>query len=288
MAASWRSQAPLGRRLSTAHLARCRYLRRNQGYAHGNLARTRLIRVVDGRLRGHDGIGADTASAKTNNSDQLLAGAAVAGCDRGVAAPASASETISRNGSSSTARSPGSFSSSRSLPPCRRATAATRLKPEPGARTRATFLEPDEALQDALAIGRGDAGAAIGDLDLDGRCRPAHGDLDRPRRRGGPLRVAAAAVLDRVVDEVCDRLADELAIGGEPWPVVRRNRQREAGFLGERRVELGDVAHEAAELETVGGFLQASPASSRAINRMALNVLISSSASSIVRSRPSR
>ena len=54
--------------------------------------------------------------------------------------------------SSSTTRRPGRLSSSRTAPPCSRATAATRLKPRPVPGSVRLFFQTHEALQHPLAI----------------------------------------------------------------------------------------------------------------------------------------
>ena len=82
--------------------------------------------------------------------------------------PASARRGSSRrrgeatSGSSSIARRPGTLSSSRSTPPCRRATAAARLRPRPNpgreralsSRTKRSSHAPAIALRNARARGR--------------------------------------------------------------------------------------------------------------------------------------
>ena len=60
---------------------------------------------------------------------------------------------------------------------------------EPEARLAAALVEPDEALQHATAIGFGDAGAMVGDADLDHV-------VDAPRRHhDGRWRIASAGVM---------------------------------------------------------------------------------------------
>ena len=77
--------------------------------------------------------------------------------------------------------------------------------------SRAARLQAHEALQHALAIVRRDAGAAVGDDELDAiavAARRAH-----RRRSAAPFAAGARAVLDGVVDQVGDGLADELPVG---------------------------------------------------------------------------
>ena len=180
------------------------------------------------------------------------------------------------------------LSSRRTAPPCRRATAATRLRPRPVPGCGAALLQAHEALQDALAILRRNARAVIG-----------HGDLDRL----GPIvrdRMAIVAPLRRSpgLAEYLMALSTRLATAwltscavGRRYcgPVRDVDGQRQAGLLGDRLVELGDVADERGRDRTRSALLSSTaPASRRAISSSALNVLIRSSASSMVCSRPSR
>ena len=63
--------------------------------------------------------------------------------------------------------------------------------------------------------------------------------------------------------------------------------QRHAALLGDRLVELGDIAHGAADIEALGVAFEGAGLQARD-QQQALNVLISSSAFSMVCSRPSR
>ena len=95
-------------------------------------------------------------------------------------APATAHQRQRRSGgraaapaASSTARRPGALSSRRIEPPCRRATAATRLRPRPLPGCERLFSRRTKRCSARSRSCGGDAGPAIGD-----------GDLDRCRRRG--------------------------------------------------------------------------------------------------------
>ncbi len=98
-----------------------------------------------------------------------------------------------------------------------------KAQAEPRAGLGAALLQPHEALQDALAILRRDARPAVG-----------HGDRHRrPPRALKPMAIAGSdgvraglhglgRILDRVVDEVGDRLAHELPVGVELRALRRR------------------------------------------------------------------
>ena len=147
-------------------------------------------------------------------------------------------------------RKPGSLSSSRTAPPCRRATACTRLKPRPVPGSRAALLQAHEALQDALAIPAAMPGpwsaTAISTAVPRRAC-----SCDRDGRVLGLRRI-----LDGVVDEVGDGLAHELAVGREAGSFGNVEGKLQPTLLRDRLVELGEVAHELARIELLGVLLQ--------------------------------
>ena len=115
-------------------------------------------------------------------------------------------------GNSIVARSPGALSSSVSLPPCIRATAEARLSPRPGAGFRAALLEPDEPSDHPFAIGFRNARPLVTDGQAMScrHCRAtvtAISCLLAVDRLGG-----RRGILDRIVEEIGERLADQFAI----------------------------------------------------------------------------
>ena len=84
------------------------------------------------------------------------------------------------------------------------------------------MFEPHETLDCAAAVGRGNTVAAIGDCKQDAVALSCRRDKDlsgRPVQR----RTAGCAIFDRVVDQIGERLTDEL-----PIAVNRRKLARQA------------------------------------------------------------
>src|SRR5689334_4022295 len=81
---------------------------------------------------------------------------------------------------------------------------------EARARPGAARFEPDEAFENPVALMHGDALALVGDDDVDAVADAPGGD-DYGRRAMG----ASLAVLDGVVHQIGEGLADQLAIAPE-------------------------------------------------------------------------
>ena len=124
------------------------------------------------------------------------------------------------------------------MPPRHRAHEA---QTEPVARGAAARLEPDEAVEHALAIGLGNARSMVGHLDhrataVAVRRRP------RPRRR--------PAIFQRVVQQIRDRLRQQMAVAlGSSSPGTLSNRSTNAVLLGERFVQLDRGADDLGQIE---------------------------------------
>ena len=122
------------------------------------------------------------------------------------------------------------------MPPRHR---AHQAEPEPIAGGAAARLQSDKAIEHALAIGLGDAGSAIGDLDQRAAAAPPHPDRD----------LAAPAVFERVVEQVGDRLRQQVAVALDNRPGRAVEPQREALLLGQRFVQLDRGADDLREIE---------------------------------------
>ena len=123
----------------------------------------------------------------------------------------------------------------------------------------------DEPAQHTFTIGRRHAGTVIADRDPRFAGTAFERDLDDRRARRQVLRRARRnelaagrtgrpAIFDRVVDQVGDGLADQLPVGAQLSPFVRRAIEAEPGFFRHRGVELGDVPHERAQVERLCGL----------------------------------
>ena len=112
---------------------------------------------------------------------------------------------------------------------------------EAGAGAAAARVEADEAAERALAVGLGDAGAAVGD-DERRRAGVAPGGDGRSRLPAGAWRRALSTRFESASASSWTWPADdEAGLGGGDEP--------EAALLGGGLVELGDVGGDAAEVD---------------------------------------
>ena len=188
-------------------------------------------------------------------------------------------------GKTRTARNPGALSSRLSSPPCSRATAGTSERPSPAPGRDAARLQPHETLdRTARDPARGIPAPLIGDAKS-GRGRPrgrlAMTDFAGSAGSGG-------AVLDRVVDQVGDRLAEQFAAAVNRQRSRRRPTSARCPFppRAARKARPRSAAISAASKSVMPS--RASPASARAIISSALKVRIRPSDSSIVDSSAAR
>src|SRR3546814_20033779 len=105
-------------------------------------------------------------------------------------------------------------------------------------------VEANEALQHPRAILGRDAGAAVGHCEVRSVVDPseAHADL-----------AAARAVLHRVVEQVGERLAEQLAMAADGDARVDRAGQLQPGLLGDRLVDLQQILSQSREIESGEG-----------------------------------
>ena len=136
-------------------------------------------------------------------------------------------------------------------PPCSRATAATRLSPKPLPGLRAALLQAHEALQGALAVLRRDAGAAIGDGDLDrvAGARERDDDAAAGRAVAPRARLSSTEYLMALSTRLATAWLDELAVGERVQALLGVDIEAQARLLGDRLVELGDVGDDRGGIE---------------------------------------
>src|SRR5664279_1973282 len=111
---------------------------------------------------------------------------------------------------------------------------------EPGARLRTALFEADEALDHTRAVGFRNARSAVGDGEQDAVAlvERAHHDF---RRRAVGDQVARLGIFDGIVDQIGERLADQLAVAFDLGRRIGLNLERDALLLGQRLVQLADV-----------------------------------------------
>ncbi len=155
------------------------------------------------------------------------------------------------------------------MPPRHR---AHQAEPEPVAGRAAARLQPHEAVEHAFAIGLGDARVR------DRRPRSARG------RRAAPTAdrdLAAAAVFERVVEQVRDRLRQQVAVAlGSSSPGALSNRSAKP-FSSATGSYSSTAAPTIAARSSRSPRRRPAPASASAMLSSALNVASSRSASSI-------
>ena len=108
-----------------------------------------------------------------------------------------------------------------------------KAEPETVSRRVAALLEPVEALEDMLMLVGGNSRPVIGDRDH----RPAVDDL--VRHHDMP---SGAAVLDRIVDEIGDRIEDQIAIARHQHFALANDGETGAVRFGRGIVQLDDLA----------------------------------------------
>ena len=166
----------------------------------------------------------------------------MAGCREDTVTPAAG--VLRTAGSRSAIRSPGALSSIVISPLWSRVTRTDERQAETRAGCRARVLQPHEAIADALTILDREARAAIGHRDLD-RAAAAH-RRDRYTGRGS---VRRPTILQRVVDEVGHGLTDQLAAAVHDEMGIDAPLQKRALALGDRFVELADIAGDIGGIE---------------------------------------
>ena len=113
-------------------------------------------------------------------------------------------------------------------------------QPQSAAGGRPAVVEADEALDRTLPLTLGNTGSGVADGDLRSFRRGSGCDLDRAAR---------ACVLDRVVEEIGNRLKQKLPVAGDDGVAIDRARKTEAPLLGERSVKIDQVGGEATEID---------------------------------------
>src|SRR5512140_302359 len=108
-----------------------------------------------------------------------------------------------------------------------------QVQAKPHARCAPDLVRPVEAPQHGLALLFADAAAAIGH---------AYDDLAAGARQLDAHLAAFGRELDGVVDEVGDRLEQKIAVATHAEPVARLDPQGDILVLGNRLVEVADLA----------------------------------------------
>src|SRR5213593_2781681 len=115
-----------------------------------------------------------------------------------------------------------------------------QTKTGPSAVARARFIETEETIEDAVAIAGGDARALVGDVH-DGPIA-VHTNMDVDGRTG-------RTVLDRVVEEIRDRLAKDETIEGRDRAIGGVDSDSLVALLGKNRERRHDIARELAQVD---------------------------------------
>ncbi len=110
------------------------------------------------------------------------------------------------------------------------------------------MLEPYKALDHAATVNFGNAGAAVSNRKRDALAIGAGPDYDF-RLRAVDLARFGSGILDRVVDEIGQRLADQFAIADDFCRAMRLDLQRQAILVSQRLVHLADVARDLGGVE---------------------------------------
>ena len=146
---------------------------------------------------------------------------------------------------------------------------------EAAAGGRAAAVEAVEAVEHLVVLGFGNAGAVVGDLDLEAGARLAQ------RQRHGR---AGRRVAQRVLDQVRDHLGQQLAVAGQADAVLDLVVELVVGILGGGLVGLADAAHQLGQVDLGEARCCCAPASTWAMRSRAEKVSSSSSASSMAAS----
>ncbi len=108
---------------------------------------------------------------------------------------------------------------------------------------RAGGVDPVEALEDALLLGRGDALALVGDGHLDRVLDPAGPDADPG---------AGLAVVDGVGHQVPDRGGEQLGIPEHPQPVLAGEGELDVARLGRHPHPVDRLGHDRPDVDELG------------------------------------
>ena len=122
---------------------------------------------------------------------------------------------------------------------------ADQAEPEPVARRAAAGLEPDKAVEHGLAIGFGNARTTIGHFEHGALAGSKHPDLQ----------LAAIGIFHCVVEEIGDRLRQQMPVAADLTSGSIANCQRKPLFLSHRLVKFGRRARDFAEIEHLGSIL---------------------------------
>src|SRR5437763_16051019 len=114
-------------------------------------------------------------------------------------------------------------------------------EPEAGPRLGAALLEAHETLDRTSAVGLRNAASAIRDGEQDPLAFVLRFDDDFGLHTIDRAAIGST-VLDGVIDQVGQRLADELAIAVNGWAGRRFDRGVEGLYMPQRIVELADAA----------------------------------------------
>src|SRR5262249_35724822 len=137
---------------------------------------------------------------------------------------------------------PGALSSSRIEPPWRRATAATRLSPKPlPGRERLFSRRTKRCSARSRSAGATPGPRSATLIPIASPTSAMDKTILRRAALPGSVGVVVYRIFDGVVDEVGDRLADELAVDDQAQAFFDGSLKLQSDFLGDGLVELGDV-----------------------------------------------
>ena len=117
-------------------------------------------------------------------------------------------------------------------------------KAKAGAVGRAAAIEAIEAIEHLVALGLGNAGTVVADLDLDANSHLAQDKPDRAAGRG---------MGERILDQVRHHLRQQLTVAGEGDAVGDQALELVVGILGRWSIGLGNAAHQGAEVDAREG-----------------------------------
>ncbi len=111
---------------------------------------------------------------------------------------------------------------------------------QPRARLRAALLEAHKAFDHARAVGFRNARPAVDDREQDAvaLAERAHDDF---RRGAVHAALARLGIFDGIVDQIGERLTDQLAVASDLGRRIGLNFKRDALLLGQRLVQLAYV-----------------------------------------------
>jgi hypothetical protein len=129
-----------------------------------------------------------------------------------------------------------------------------KTQSQTAARLRPALFQPDKAFEHALAIGRRNARSAIGDGDLDDIAFLHRGHFDIRLLAGFCAASLRRSILDRVVDEIGDGLAEQLPVGADEDRTFGVGLEHETALLRDWLVKLGHVAKKRGDVESFAVF----------------------------------